>query len=138
MLNLLTKLYLAQTSSQTPFPSTQTPAGSRIYKLLNPLGEGVTSFSQIINSVAKYLTIYIAPPIVTIMILIAGFYFLTAGENPERVKTARQIILWTVIGYAIILISWGVTSIITELLGGGIETMPVSPEQEWWGIKMRT
>jgi hypothetical protein len=91
-----------------------TPRGS--YALPNPLG--VQTFTEIINNVAYYLTVYIAPSIVTIMILIAGFYFLTAGENPERVKTARQIILWTVIGYAIILISWGVTSIIQELLGG--------------------
>lgn len=86
------------------------------YTLLNPLG--VENIADVIDNVAYYLTVYIAPPIVTIMILIAGFYFLTAGDKPERLITARQIIFWTVIGYAIILISWGITSIIAQLLGG--------------------
>lgn len=102
--------------AQGGFPGGGGSPGGGSYTLPNPLG--AESIAQIINRVAYYLTVYIAPPIVTIMILIAGFYFLTAGENPERVKTARQIILWTVIGYAIILISWGVTLIITQLLGG--------------------
>lgn len=110
----------------------KTPGGTGgTYKLPNPLG--VDSIAQIINNVAYYLTVYIAPPIVTIMILIAGFYFLTAGDKPERIITAKQIILWTVIGYAIILISWGATSIIKELLGGSsipIETKPVPPWME--------
>jgi len=101
------------------------------YTIPNPIG--ATTFTEIATNVAKYLTIYIAPPIVTIMILVAGFYFLTAGENPERVKTARKIILWTVIGYAIILISWGATSIIQDILGGNpatIETQPVPPAMQ--------
>lgn len=94
------------------------------YTLLNPLG--VENIADIIKKVAYYLSVYIAPPIVTIMILIAGFYFLTAGDKPERLITARQIILWTVVGYVIILISWGATSIIAEILGGAATT-PIPP-----------
>lgn len=94
------------------------PGQGGSYELPNPLGAGNTTISQIINNVASYLSIYIAPPIVTIMIIFAAFQILTAGDNPDKVKTGKEIILWTVIGYAIILISWGITSIIQQLLRG--------------------
>ena len=90
--------------------------GGGTYGLPNPLG--VETFAEIINNIAYYLTVYIAPPIVTLMILFAAFQILTAGDNPEKLKTAKQIILWTCLGYGIILISWGITSIIQQLLSG--------------------
>ena len=85
------------------------------YELPNPLGN-ISTFAEIIDRVTGYL-IVIAAPIVTLMILFAGFKILTAGDNPENLKSAKQMILWTVIGYAIILISKGVTLIIKQLLG---------------------
>lgn len=90
--------------------------GGGTYNIPNPLGS--ESISQIINNIAYYLSVYIAPPIVTLMILFAAFQILTAGENPEKLKSGREIILWTCVGYGIVLISWGITSIIQQLLSG--------------------
>ncbi|MDP3052778.1 MAG: hypothetical protein Q8N22_02380 [bacterium] len=104
---------LAQTRSGGTTPSGNQGGG---FTIPNPLG--VESISQIINSIAYSLSVYIAPPIVTIMILFAAFKILTAGDNPENIKSAQQMILWTCVGYGIILISWGITSIIQQLLGG--------------------
>ena len=98
-----------RTGGETP----QGPGGT--YTLPNPLG--VENVIDIINNIAYYLSVYIAPAIVTLMILFAAFQILTAGDNPERLKTAKGIILWTCVGYGIILISWGITSIIENLLG---------------------
>lgn len=85
------------------------------YKLPNPLGT-TSTFAEIIDRIVGYLII-IAAPIVTLMILIAAFKILTAGDNPENLKGAKQTIFWTVIGYAIILLSKGITLIIKQLLG---------------------
>ncbi len=85
------------------------------YKLPNPLGT-TSTFAEIIDRVTGYL-IVIAAPIATLMILLAAFKILTAGDNPENLKSAKQMILWTVVGYAIILISKGITLIIKQLLG---------------------
>lgn len=85
------------------------------YELPNPLGN-VSTFAEIIDRVTGYLII-IAAPIVALMILFAGFKILTAGDNPENLKSAKQMILWTVVGYAIILISKGITLIVKQLLG---------------------
>jgi heme/copper-type cytochrome/quinol oxidase subunit 2 len=87
-------------------------------ELPNPLGGGNTTIAQLINNIAYYLSVYIAPPIVTLMILFAAFQILTAGDNPEKLTSAKNMILWTVIGYVIILIAWGITSIIQQLLRG--------------------
>lgn len=95
-----------------PRPGEITPKGT--FKLPNPLG--VQTIADLIDRIAGYL-IVIAAPIVTLMILFAGFKILTAGDNPENLKSAKQMILWTVIGYAIILISKGITLIIKQLLG---------------------
>lgn len=84
------------------------------FTLPNPLR--ATNIAQIITNIAYYLSVYIAPPIVTLMILFAAFQILTAGDNPEKLTSAKNMILWTVVGYVIILIAWGVTSIIHQLL----------------------
>ncbi|MEK7574006.1 MAG: pilin [Patescibacteria group bacterium] len=85
------------------------------FTLPNPLGT-TSTFAEIIDRVTGYL-IVIAAPIATLMILLAAFKILTAGDNPENLKSAKQMILWTVVGYAIILVSKGITLIIKQLLG---------------------
>jgi len=118
---LLIKLYSAVFGINQALARTrtggETPSGSQGgYTIPNPLG--VESISDIIEQIAKYLSVYIAPPLVTLMILFAAFQILTAGDNPEKLKTGKDIILWTCVGYGIILISWGITSIIQQLLSG--------------------
>jgi spore maturation protein SpmA len=72
----------------------------------------------VLEKVASFL-LKIATPILTIMVLWAGFLFLTSAGNPEKVAKARQALLWAVIGFAIVLINWGFASIVKEILGGG-------------------
>ncbi len=40
----------------------------------------------------------------------------TAAGNEEKFATGKRTVLYAVIGYAIILIGWGITSIIQSLL----------------------
>lgn len=61
----------------------------------------------------------VATAVAPLMIVIAGFYFLTAAGNPQQIDTAKKIILYTVVGYAIIMLSAGLILVIKEILGGG-------------------
>lgn len=81
--------------------------------LPNPIGSN--DITDILKKIVNYL-IKIGAPILAIMILIGGFQILTAGGNPEKVKTGRHTILYSVIGYAIILSAWGIVAIIEKLL----------------------
>ena len=82
--------------------------------LENPIG--TKSFTELLKRIIGYL-IVIGAPILALMVLYGGFYILTAGGNPEKFKTGKDVILYAVIGYIIILVSWGIIYIIGEILG---------------------
>jgi len=65
------------------------------------------------------LVFMVATAVVPLMIVIAGFYFVTSSGNPRQIDTAKKIILYTLIGYAIIFISRGLISVIKNILSGG-------------------
>jgi len=54
--------------------------------------------------------------VVVIMLVLSGFYWLTAGGNAEQTKKARQMLTSALIGLAIALGARGLTAIITTLL----------------------
>ena len=79
----------------------------------NPLG-GVSTFNQLVNLVIKDFIQYIAPSVVVLMVLYGAFQILTAAGEPERFATGRRTIL-----YAIILVAWGLVTVIQSALSGG-------------------
>ncbi len=88
--------------------------------LLNPLcaGGGTcnSDAASLIQSIVKWLFV-IATPIAVGMILIGAFQMLLSGGSEDKFATGKKTVLYAVIGYAIILIGWGITSIIQSLLG---------------------
>ncbi len=87
--------------------------GSTSTSLANPLG--TSSVEDLLENIVNWL-ITIATPIAVGMILIGAFQMIFAGGNPERFATGRKTILYTAIGYAIIVIGWGMVSIIRDVL----------------------
>lgn len=55
--------------------------------------------------------------IATIIVVYAGILFLFSGGNPGKVSEARQTIFYAVIGYAIIVLAWGIVMAIKQILG---------------------
>ena len=51
-----------------------------------------------------------------IMFIIAGFLFLTAGGDPDRVAKARNAFLWGVIGVVVAILAYSILRIITYLV----------------------
>jgi len=80
----------------------------------NPLT--ATSFDALISGFINFI-FWVAIAVAPLMTLIAGFYFLTAGGDPKKVDTAKKIILYTIIGFAIILMARGLIGIINQILG---------------------
>ena len=82
--------------------------------LPNPLGTTET-VGGVIGIIIGALQL-ISAPLVALMVLVGGYQMLFSGGNPEKFKMGKKIILYAVIGYAILLIAEGVDNIITELL----------------------
>jgi len=77
---------------------------------------GVTSLFDVINLTGDWIFTF-AIVIGPILLVVAGIIFMTAGGDPGRISTARRIILWTVIGFLIILLSKGLIVVLRGLLG---------------------
>lgn len=85
-----------------------------IFKLDNPFN--ADSFEDVIKRLAEWLY-YIAIPLGVLMILWAGFLFMTSGGNEERIKQAKRTLLWTIVGIIIIIIGAGFITLIKDILG---------------------
>lgn len=59
----------------------------------------------------------IAIPIAGIMILVSGIQYLVSAGNEEKARKAKNTMLYTVIGFAIILGIKFIVGFITEILG---------------------
>lgn len=62
--------------------------------------------------------------VATVLIIYAGFRWMTAGGNEDSVKTARQILFSAVIGLVIILTAYAVTNFVLRELFEATTKMP--------------
>lgn len=82
--------------------------------ICNPLK--ACSFQDLIDKLISIVTI-IAIALVPLMFTWAGFKFVTAQGEPEKIKQAKNIMLYTVIGLAIVLFSRAIISLVKGVLG---------------------
>ncbi len=87
----------------------------------NPLG--YDTFGELIHAIISFIR-NVALMIAPIIFIIAGLMYYFAGGNPEKAKTATNMIKWTLIGLAIILVANGITAVITDIMG--VDTDPYS------------
>ena len=74
------------------------------------------TFGDLIDAIIKFI-FYIAVVIAPLMIIIGAFYILTAGGDPKKIGTGKNIIIYTLVGLAIILLARGLIAIIESLIG---------------------
>ncbi len=80
-------------------------------KIVNPL----STTNTLPELIQKILTgvLKIGIPIVALAIVYCGFLFVFARGKPEELKKAREALLWTVIGAAILLGAWALAKMIS-------------------------
>jgi hypothetical protein len=80
----------------------------------------ITSISDITNTLSLWdnwlFTIFWILAVATLVW--GATLFLTAGDNEDKIKTAKKIIMYTVIAAAIVLLATGLPSIVSNLLQG--------------------
>ncbi|MDD5738524.1 MAG: pilin [Candidatus Pacebacteria bacterium] len=74
-----------------------------------------TEVDKLVEKVSNWIFI-LALVVAPLMILLGGFYMLTAVGDPKRSTQGKQIIMWAVIGLAVILFAKAFVSIIKSLL----------------------
>ncbi len=74
-----------------------------------------SSIPALIESILSWLK-DIASVIAGGMVVFGAFQMLLAGDDPEKFSMGKKTILYAVVGYVIIWVGWGITSIIKGVL----------------------
>ncbi|MEK7060349.1 MAG: TrbC/VirB2 family protein [Patescibacteria group bacterium] len=78
--------------------------------------ENPIASKTIIDFIQKILegVIKIGMPIIVLAIIYCGFLFVSAQGKPESIKKAKDALLYTLIGAAILLGSWAIAQLIKD------------------------
>lgn len=90
------------------------PGNTGGFDFPNPLA--ATTFSELITKIADFL-LDLALAFAFFMIIWAGFKFVTAGGDVEKISSARRNFTWIVVGIAVILASKALIGYLQEILG---------------------
>jgi hypothetical protein len=57
--------------------------------------------------------------VAVIFLLLAGFQFVTAGGDPDKVNSARQNVMYAMIGVTVAILAKGIVALVRGVVGGG-------------------
>lgn len=80
-------------------------------KICNPIN--ANSINEVIKIILEGV-IKIGIPIIALAIIYSGFLFVSAQGNSEKIKKAKDALLYTLIGAAVLLGSWAIAQLISE------------------------
>jgi len=81
---------------------------------VNPLGEGA-SLVDIIGNIFDWL-VALAAMIMPLIIIWGAFQILTSNGEAEKLKSGKSAILYSVIGFIVILMAEGIVKIVQSIL----------------------
>ena len=87
-----------------------TASASSVISLPNPLTS--KTFEELINTLINWLVV-ISLPIVTLLIVYAGVVFLVSGVSPDQQRQAKNIIIYALVGLAIIILAKALAAVVT-------------------------
>ena len=82
--------------------------------ICNPLT--TSKFTDVVDRILNII-FFIALAVAPVMFIVAGFKFLTGGGDPKVLTSARQMLIWTAVGFGIILLSKGIVIILRNVIG---------------------
>ena len=71
---------------------------------------------DIMDKVGKWI-FAIVFALAIIFILVAAFQFLTAAGNPEKISSARNMLIYALVAVAIAAVAWGLPDLVQSLIG---------------------
>lgn len=78
-----------------------------------------TTIPDLICFVTKFLAKELLPPIAVVMMLWASFLYLTSAGQPGKIKQANEVVVWTIIGAGILLLSTALITLVMDTLQAG-------------------
>jgi|SRR3989344_4775760 len=102
----------------TPSATLEVAAIAFTLKIPNPFSGNINSIQDLFDATVTFLY-FVAGPIVVIMIILSGLFFLFARDQADKITTAKRILTYALVGFAIILIGRGFIALIKSILALG-------------------
>jgi hypothetical protein len=80
-------------------------------KICNPIN--VNSLEELVGVILSAI-VKLGIPVVAVMIIYSGFLFVFARGNSEKIEKARDSLLYTLIGAAILFGAWALTQLLVD------------------------
>jgi hypothetical protein len=74
-----------------------------------------TTFSGFMCGITNFLSVSLVPPVAVLMTLVVGFLFLISMGDPTKLKTANKVLLFTVVGIVVVLLSPAIVGFISDI-----------------------
>lgn len=87
-----------------------------IWAFTAPVTPSTTTLSDVIDGLLNILWT-VAVVVVIVVFILTGILFLTARGEPDKIKQARDAVVWGTVGTAVILISASILLIVRGLVG---------------------
>jgi hypothetical protein len=100
------------TGNTTSSGTTGNPTGPIV--IVNPFK--ANTIQDLIKSIVNDILMPIGGVVAVLMIMYAGFLFVTAGGEPGKITKAKDALLWGVIGAAILLGAWVISQAISTTI----------------------
>lgn len=75
-----------------------------------------TEVLQVITRITNWIFTFLMV-IVVIMVIAAGYLFVTGGGNPDQVAKARQMLIFALVGFAVAMIARGIIALVAMIIG---------------------
>ena len=85
---------------------TYTSISALFLQLLTPLSQ---AFGSIVFGLSIFIFIY------------AGFLYMTAGDDEGRIESAKNYIIYGVVGLIVVILAWSIPVIVNSLFRGGFQ-----------------
>lgn len=82
----------------------------------NPLGNSVTSISGLLIKIIRWL-LGVSALLAMLALVVGGIRMIVSFGNDQGVAAAKKNIQWAVIGVVVILLSYAIITLISDLLG---------------------
>src|SRR3989344_1999938 len=82
-------------------------------QICNPLAYG--TFQEILGAITDFV-FTVGMVLAPLMLIIAGFFFVTSAGDPKRIETAKRLALYALIGLAVLLLAKGLIKVLESIL----------------------
>ena len=100
---------------------------------------GGNTIGTYLASIVDFINVYLVPFLFAIAFIafIWGVftYFIAGGANEEQRDKGKQLVLWGVIGFVVMVSVWGLVNLVTNTLGFKDTNMDKTPDLPTFDIK---